>query len=191
MARRLAGIALALLAGVAPAHAQEVARFSADSVISVEQFAGHDTGSRLDLMTLDGFVALRLGNGWQAYVRPVLRRSRPLEWDAQICQAAVRYERRAGVAIRFDAGHLASPVGLGMLIASQHIAVSSDSRMLERILSTSCGSRVPNCSCGLLKMPVSYLPASRKSSGYVHNFLLPLAMIRKLSSRRKPPPPGQ
>ena len=117
MARRLTGIALALLAGVAPAHAQEVARFSADSVISVGQFAGHDTGNRLELMTLDGLVALRLGRGWQAYVRPVLRRSRPLEWDAQICQAAVRYERRAAVAIRFDAGYIASPVGLGMLDA--------------------------------------------------------------------------
>lgn len=124
--RRRGGVAAATLAtaticavlvSVCPARAQGLARFSADSVIAVEQFAGSDTGHRLDLMTFDGFVSVRLGGGWQAYVRPVLRRSRPLEWDAQICQAAVRYQRAAAVSVRFDAGYLASPVGLGMLDA--------------------------------------------------------------------------
>ena len=56
MARRLTGIALALLAGVAPAHAREVARCSADSVISVEQFAGHDTGQSLAPLGCGNFL---------------------------------------------------------------------------------------------------------------------------------------
>lgn len=97
-------------------HAQGLARASADTVVSVDYFSGNGgvTGASV---VFDGFASVRLGGGWQAYIRPIVRKPRPVEWEGQICQAAVRYESSPGLAVRFDAGYLASPVGLGMLDA--------------------------------------------------------------------------
>ena len=111
------GAAVVVVLGTAPsAGAQGVARVTADSIVSVDHFAG-DGGVTQPNVVLDGFASVQLGAGWQAYIRPIVRKPRQADWEVQICQAAVRYERTAGIGVRFDAGYVASPVGLGMLDA--------------------------------------------------------------------------
>ena len=105
-----------VLTTAASGHAQGLARITADSIVGIDYFAG-DGGVTRPNVVLDGFASVRLGAGWQAYVRPIARKPRQLDWEVQICQAAVRYERTTGIGVRFDAGYVASPVGLGMLDA--------------------------------------------------------------------------
>jgi hypothetical protein len=61
---------------------------------------------------------VRLGDRWIVYVRPWARLPRTTEWDWEIYQAAVRYERGGRVALRVDAGRIASPIGLGQMDTS-------------------------------------------------------------------------
>ena len=107
---------LVVLATAGSGQAQDVARVTADSIVAIDTFAGDGTVGRPSVV-FDGFAAIRLGPGWQAYVRPIVRKPRQLKWEVQICQAALRYEQTRAVGVRFDAGHIASPVGLGMLDA--------------------------------------------------------------------------
>src|SRR5882724_3852947 len=89
-----------------------------------------------------------------------------------------------------------SPVGLGMLITSQHIATISSSLISVRTLSASFEFNSGFESLfdlATVRFPALSSPhqASRKSSGYEHSFSLPVSVIRKLSSNRNPPPPDQ
>ena len=105
----------------APASAQSPARFTVDSVISVDAFRGENVNDRPQ-MIVDVSAGLRVGDRWQVVFRPWFRLPRPtsptapaVPWDKQIWQAGVRYERPGPVAMRVDAGYMTSPIGLGLL----------------------------------------------------------------------------
>jgi hypothetical protein len=116
---RASAAALALSVG-APAYAQSVARFSLESVVEADEFAGQSASSRPQFV-IDVSLAVRMGDNWQVYVRPWFRLPRPNApnlpvppWDKELYQAGVRYERRGPVAVRVDAGQILSPIGLGL-----------------------------------------------------------------------------
>ena len=103
------------------ATAQQIDRFTADSVIAIDTFGGENVSGRPQ-MVVDVSAGVRLGANWQVYFRPWFRKARPSTptaaappWDAQLYQAGLRYERPGNVAVRVDAGQLVSPVGLGMM----------------------------------------------------------------------------
>lgn len=104
----------------APASAQPVARFSLESVVAADEFAGENVSNKPQIV-VDVSLALRLGHNWQVYVRPWFRLPRPTtptapvpDWDKELYQAGLRYERRGPVATRVDAGYILSPIGLGI-----------------------------------------------------------------------------
>jgi hypothetical protein len=103
-----------------PATAQSVARFSLESVVAVDEFAGENASNKPQVV-VDVSLALRLGDHWQIAVRPWFRLPRPNtptgavpDWDTQLYQAGLRYERRGPVATRVDLGYILSPIGLGL-----------------------------------------------------------------------------
>jgi hypothetical protein len=105
---------------VTSASAQEPARFSLESVVAADEFAG-ENASHQPQFIIDVSFAVRLGDRWEAYVRPWFRLPRPNApglamppWDTQLYQAALRYERRGPIATRVDLGYILSPIGLGI-----------------------------------------------------------------------------
>ncbi len=106
-------ICFAVLA-VRTAAAQSLARFSLDSVVAVDVFRGENTADRPNIV-IDVTGVLRLADGWMVYVRPWFRQPRTAEWDKEIYQAALQYERRGVISTRVDAGYIVSPIGLGMM----------------------------------------------------------------------------
>ena len=119
MRRLLCAIASLCLAP-AVAAAQAPARFSLDSVVSVDVFQGQNTVDDPNIV-IDVTAVARLGDGWLVYVRPWFREPRlprPAvlsNWDKEIYQAAVQYERAGRISTRVDAGYIVSPIGLGMM----------------------------------------------------------------------------
>jgi len=104
----------------APASAQDVARFSLESVAAIDEFGGENSVHSPQIV-IDVSAAVRMGDRWQIYVRPWFRLPRPNapglpvpDWDTELYQAGVRYERPGAVAMRFDAGYILSPIGLGL-----------------------------------------------------------------------------
>jgi hypothetical protein len=90
-------------------------RLALDVVAAADANAGSDV-TRKPTAWLDAFGALRLSDAVDIRARPVVfRRSFDGAWRAQIYELAVRYERRAAVAMRIDAGHFSSPIGLSIL----------------------------------------------------------------------------
>ncbi len=83
-----------------PAAAQEPARFSLESVIAVDEFAGENASNRPQIV-IDVSLAVRMGDHWQllraAVVPPAasqLADRAGARWDKELYQAGVRYERR-------------------------------------------------------------------------------------------------
>jgi hypothetical protein len=116
----ISAVAVLVLACAAPVCAQSVARFSLESVLAVDDFAGTNVSHRPQII-VDGSLAVRMGDNWQVYVRPWFRLPRPSsstaaipEWDKQLYQAGLRYERRGDIATRVDVGYMLSPIGLGL-----------------------------------------------------------------------------
>jgi hypothetical protein len=110
-----AAVALGLLVAAPRAAAgQELSRLGFDSVVSIDQFAGENASSRPNII-VDVSAVVRIGGGWRAYVRPWFRQPRSPEWDKQIYQAVLQYERPGRIGTRLDLGYLASPIGLGMM----------------------------------------------------------------------------
>ena len=103
-----------------PAGAQTPARFSIDSTVSVDLFQGQGTVDDANII-VDVTAVARLADGWLVYVRPWLREPRlphpqnPDNWDVEVYQAALQYERAGRISTRVDAGFIASPIGLGMM----------------------------------------------------------------------------
>jgi hypothetical protein len=112
--RRLTLLLAVIVAATSPAAAQEPARFGLESTVHMDLVRGQNTVDRPNII-IDATATARLGRGWVAYVRPWLRQPRAPEWDVEIYQAAVQYERPGRVATRFEGGYIASPMGLGML----------------------------------------------------------------------------
>jgi hypothetical protein len=103
-----------------PAAAQSVARFSLESVVEADEFAGENASHRPQVV-IDVSLAVRMGDHWQLYVRPWFRLPRPSsptapvpDWDTELYQAGLRYERRGAIATRIDVGQILSPIGLGL-----------------------------------------------------------------------------
>jgi len=102
------------------AHAQEIARYSLESVVAVDEFGGQNAVHSPQII-IDISAAVRMGDRWQIYVRPWFRLPRPNapgldvpDWDTELYQAGLRYERPGPVAVRLDAGQILSPIGLGL-----------------------------------------------------------------------------
>jgi hypothetical protein len=109
-----------VLAVTSSAAAQEPARFSLESVFAVDEFAGENASNRPQIV-IDVSLAVRLGDNWQLLVRPWFRLPRPSsptapvpDWDRELYQAGLRYERRGAIATRVDVGQILSPIGLGL-----------------------------------------------------------------------------
>jgi hypothetical protein len=96
------------------ASAQSLARFSLDSVVAIDVFQGENTVDRPNII-VDVTGVVRLAEGWMIYVRPWFRQPRSPEWDKEIYQAALQYQRAGSVSTRVDLGYISSPIGLGML----------------------------------------------------------------------------
>jgi hypothetical protein len=107
---------LTLAAAASPAAAQSVERFSVETAAAIDHFGGDNAAERPQII-VDILASVRLGAGWQLYLRPWLRQPRAPGWDAQIYQAFVRYERQGRVAMRLDSGYIGSPIGLGLMDA--------------------------------------------------------------------------
>jgi hypothetical protein len=114
MTRRTLTASVMLLAIGRPLAAQSLARFSLDSAVAVDVFQGENTVDRPNIV-VDISGVLRLSDGWVVYVRPWFRQPRTSEWDTEIYQAALQYERTGKVSTRVDAGYIVSPIGLGMM----------------------------------------------------------------------------
>ena len=107
-------VAVFLAVAARPASAQSLSRFSLDSVVAVDLFRGENTVDRPNIV-VDVTAVVRVADGWIIYVRPWFRQPRTSEWDKEIYQAAIQYQRPGPVATRVDAGYIASPIGLGMM----------------------------------------------------------------------------
>ena len=129
----LFAIAAALAMGV-PAFGQSVpvepgtSRISLDTVIAVDGDAGSQV-SRKSTAWFDLFGAVQLGDGLSLRARPVVfRRSFDGNWQTQMYELALRYERPGAVGVRIDVGQFVSPIGLAILenrpnrnpVVSQH-----------------------------------------------------------------------
>jgi hypothetical protein len=112
-----------IVVGAAPAAAQSPTRFSLESVVAVDEFAGRNVSHRPQI-TVDVSLGVRIGDHWQVYLRPWFQLRRPssstaaiIPWDKEVWQAGLRYERRGAVATRVDVGYMVSPIGLGLFDA--------------------------------------------------------------------------
>jgi hypothetical protein len=106
--------ALAALLAAGRAGAQSTERFSLDTVAESDVFRGQNASDRPNIV-IDITGVVRVAKGWTVYVRPWFSQRRTTTWDKEIYQAAVEYERPGRVGVRFDAGYIVSPVGLGMM----------------------------------------------------------------------------
>ena len=111
---------LGVLVAQRPAAAQSFQRFSLETTASIDHFTNDAAATRPQII-FDIVATVRLGAGWDAYVRPWVRLPRNPGWDTLIYQAAVRYQRPGPVALRVDAGDIASPIGLGLLDTSPSV----------------------------------------------------------------------
>src|SRR5687767_15971737 len=97
------GLAAVVFAFAVPAAAQ-TSRVSLDVVAAADVDHGSQV-SRKATGWFDLFSAVRIAGDLQLRVRPVVfRRSFDGEWQAQIYELALRYERPGRIGVRVDAG---------------------------------------------------------------------------------------
>ena len=123
----------AVLISVAAASAHPLAqsrRIAVDTAASVDAAPGSDVPRSVGVW-LDAFVGVRLADGLDAVVRPIVnRRTFDGSWQKQLYQLGLRYERRARLGLRLEGGYMPSPIGIGLLenrpdlnpVVSQHSA---------------------------------------------------------------------
>src|SRR4051794_31452314 len=124
----IGGMVAGAAASAVPVSAQApYERFSLDTTVALDLFRGDNVSDRPQVI-VDVIGTVRLGDRWQIYVRPWFRLPRPSpptapapEWDTQLYQASVRYERAGAVATRLDTGYMASPGGLGPFDANPSV----------------------------------------------------------------------
>jgi hypothetical protein len=107
----------------APVAAQSVERFAVDSVASIDVFGGENVSNHPQII-FDISGGVRITEHVQAFIRPWLRLPRPNtpaspvpDWNHELYQAGVRYERagdRGRPAMRLELGYNVSPIGLGI-----------------------------------------------------------------------------
>jgi hypothetical protein len=108
-------LAGALAATLPRAASAQVSPVSFDAVVAADGDAGshvvHKPTAWIDL-----FGAVRLADGLDLRVRPVfLRRSFDGQWQTQVYELALRYERPGRIGVRADVGQISSPIGLSIL----------------------------------------------------------------------------
>ena len=116
------------------AQAQTANAVALDVVAAVDGVA-HSTPPRSVAVWFDVFSAVRIVEGLEVLARPVFsRRTFDGDWQEQLYQLGVRYERRGAnakdVGLRFEVGQMPSPIGIAMLenradlnpVVSQHSA---------------------------------------------------------------------
>ena len=112
---RLAGVILLAVAITPPAAAAQTSRFALDAVAAVDGDAGSSV-TRKATAWFDVFGAARIVNGLDLRVRPVVfRRSFDGDWQTQIYELALRYERAGQIGVRIEGGVFPSPLGLAIL----------------------------------------------------------------------------
>src|SRR5215471_13190514 len=151
--RKLFALLICAATPVCPAAAQAAyERFGLNTTAAIDVFAGDRVSSQPQIV-IDIVGTARLGNGWQAFVRPWFRQPRPSApgldappWDAQIYQASVRYERTGPISTRVDLGYMPSPVGLALFDVNpkQNPVIAGHSSYFAPMLPFDTGSaRVP------------------------------------------------
>jgi hypothetical protein len=130
------GACLSLMLAALPltSRAQPANAVALDVVASVDAVA-HSTPPRSVAVWFDIFSAVRVADGLELLARPVFsRRTFDGDWQEQLYQLGVRYERRGAnarnVGLRLDVGQMPSPIGIAMLenradlnpVVSQHSA---------------------------------------------------------------------
>ncbi len=113
--RRVRRVLLAAVILVTPFVASAQSRVALDVVGAADADAGSAV-TRKPTGWFDVFGAVRIAEGLDLRARPVVfRRSFDGEWQTQIYELALRYERPGRVGVRIDAGQFPSPVGLSIL----------------------------------------------------------------------------
>jgi hypothetical protein len=112
--RRIGGVAAALCLLALPATAQ-TSRLALEAVAAADG-AVDSTVSRKPTGWVDLFAAVRITDGLTAVARPlVTRRAFDGDWDFQMYELGVRYQRGARTAVRLNLGWQPSPVGQFLL----------------------------------------------------------------------------
>ena len=111
--RRGSAAVLLLLAAASTSAAQEstTARVSAETVVSTSMFSGNDRPAAM----FDATARVEVGAGTTLVIRPWAWRRPDATWTAQWYQLQLRYQPRAAVPVRVDAGIITSPLGLNTL----------------------------------------------------------------------------
>jgi hypothetical protein len=121
--RTILVIGTIVLTGSGAAFAQQAqpSIFAVDTVASVEQTM-QEGGVTTTSVLFDSVISADLGHGFQGITRPFVQRlANNGEWNRQIWMATLRYERPGPVAVRFDGGYIAPPVGLANLNMRPHL----------------------------------------------------------------------
>ena len=148
----LAVVACGVVAATAHAQgAESFSRVAMDSEVSVRTTVTQDGKPQTNLM-IDGVQNVHLFGGWTIISRPMATRRTGAEWAIHLAQFAVRHESTHGrVATRFEAGLLASPVGLGSLTAR-----ASDNPTITPAYSHARGVTVEADAPGVQVLPLTY-----------------------------------
>lgn len=113
-AARAFGLVAALLVASSAASAQ-TSRVALDVVAAADINRGSNV-PRHATAWFDAFSALRIADGWDVRVRPVVfRRLSDGEWRGQFYELAVRYERPGPLGLRVDVGQFSGPMGLSLM----------------------------------------------------------------------------
>jgi hypothetical protein len=124
---RALGVIAALLVSAPIAFAQ-TSRIALDVVAAADVDRGSNV-PRMSTAWFDAFGSVRIADGWDFRVRPVVfRRLNDGQWRGQFYELAVRYERPGPIGFRADVGQFSGPVGLSLLenrpdknpVVSQH-----------------------------------------------------------------------
>jgi hypothetical protein len=116
-------LALALvlvLAAGASAQQAEPSFLAVDTSAAIDEVMDAD-GAVTTGVVVDAVVSADLGRGFEGIVRPFVQRLNSGEWNRQVWVAALRYERRAAIGLRVDAGLIPSPIGLANLTLRPHM----------------------------------------------------------------------
>jgi hypothetical protein len=112
----LVAAAVVIVMAVAPAVSDaQTSRLALDVVAAADGGSGSEV-TRKPTAWFDAFAAIRLNDNLDVRVRPVVfRRSFDGQWQTQMYELAVRYERRGPTAWRVDLGQFSSPIGFAIL----------------------------------------------------------------------------
>jgi hypothetical protein len=112
----LVAAAVVIVMAVAPAVSDaQTSRLALDVVAAADGGSGSEV-TRKPTAWFDAFAAVRLSDNLDVRVRPVVfRRSFDGQWQTQMYELAVRYERRGPTAWRVDLGQFSSPIGFAIL----------------------------------------------------------------------------